>query len=238
MTDENASPVNGINTYNEKALHAALKQWYAAPQDQMEVPVDGYIIDLVHEDLLIEIQTRSFSAIRRKLHDLSERHLVRLVFPLAVEKWIITLPKEGHEPVSRRKSPRKGRLEQVFKELVHLPELMSHTNFSLEVLLIQEEEVRRVSEKRRWRSKGWVTEERRLLQVMDRHLFETPADLGSLLPDLLEEPFTARELAKAVRQPVRLAQKMAYCLREAEVITLSGKRGRAYLYKRNPIHFA
>ena len=47
---------NGINTYNEKSLHADLKQWYAQPADQLEVPVDGYVIDLVRGDLLVESQ--------------------------------------------------------------------------------------------------------------------------------------------------------------------------------------
>lgn len=75
-----AGPVNGINTYNEKSLHADLKQWYALPGDKMEVRVDGYIIDLVRGDLLIEIQTGGFSPLKRKLAHLAQAHPVRLVF--------------------------------------------------------------------------------------------------------------------------------------------------------------
>jgi hypothetical protein len=230
MAAETSLPVNGINTFNEKPLHAALKVWYAGPDDRPEVRVDGYIIDLVRDDLLIEFQTRGFLALRRKLDRLTASHPVRLVFPIALEKWIVLYPEEGGETFTRRKSPRRGRVEQVFKELVYLPTLLQRANFSLEVLLIQEEEVRRVIAKRRFRSKGYTVQERRLLNVVERRLFETPADLLTLLPDGIQQPFTTRELAKAARQPVWLAQKMAYCLREIGVLEQAGKRGRAYLY--------
>ena len=85
-----AAQSNGINTYNEKSLHAALKQVYALPGDQLEVNVDGYIIDLVRGDLLIEIQTGSFSPLKNKLARLVDTHPLRLVYPVPLEKWILT----------------------------------------------------------------------------------------------------------------------------------------------------
>ena len=45
-----------IGTLNEKPLHAGLKEWVARPGDAFEQPVDGYVIDIVRDDLLIEIQ--------------------------------------------------------------------------------------------------------------------------------------------------------------------------------------
>jgi hypothetical protein len=116
--------------------------------------------------------------------------------------------------------------------LVSFPQLLAHPNFSLEVLLIQEEEARRYDGTRNWRRKGWVTHERRLLQVVDRRLFETPADMRALIPASLVEPFTTTQLAEAEDQPLWLAQKMAYCLREMGAITAVGKRGRGVLYIR------
>ena len=46
---KNAS--HNISTLNEKPLHAALKEWYASPGDRFEVPVDGYLVDIM-PDLL------------------------------------------------------------------------------------------------------------------------------------------------------------------------------------------
>jgi len=234
MSEQDAVSHDGFNTLNEKPLHAAIKRWYARPGDRLEVPLDGYFIDLIQDDLLVEIQTGSFGAIRRKLFDLCARYPVRLVYPIAAEKWIVTLAQDGSGAGTRRKSPRRGRVEDLFSEIIYLPGLMKAENFSLEVLLIQEEEVRRKDDSRRgWRRKGWVKQESRLIQVLDRRVFNTPADLGTLLPASLPEPFTTRELAASARQPVRLAQKIVYCLREMGVLTLVGKRGRSYLYERS-----
>ena len=82
----------------------------------MEEWVDGYLIDIVRGDQLIEIQTGNFSAIKAKLEDLVRNHPVRLVHPIAQTKWIVRLDARG-ERISKRRSPRKGRLEDVFLEL-------------------------------------------------------------------------------------------------------------------------
>jgi hypothetical protein len=226
---------NGINVLNEKSLHAALKQWYSLPDDRLEMKVDGFIIDLVRGDLLVEIQTGSFSPLKRKLARLLETHPVRLVYPVPLEKWILTRFPGETRPPRRRKSPKRGCVEHVFSQLVYLPQLMLSPNFTLEVLLTREEEVRRPVIKKHARSKGWVTEERHLLAVLESRTFQTPADLLDLLPQWLADPFTVRELAKSMRKPVRLAQKAVYSLRGMGAIQDVGKKGRATLYSRKPV---
>lgn len=223
---------SGIGSLNEKPLHAALKQWYAGPGDQFEVPVDGFIIDIVQRDLLVEIQTRSFASMKRKLIRLTAAHNVRLLHPIAQEKWIVKQAPNGGGTAIRRKSPKRSGLEHIFSELVAFPKLIAHPNFSLMVVLIHEEELRRYDPKRAWRRKGWVTEERRLLKVVDRRLFESPQDLCALIPSGLAEPFTTSDLAAAIGKPRRLAQQMAYCLREMGAIAPVGTRSRAILYER------
>ena len=113
------------------------------------------------------------------------------------------------------------------------PRLLAHPNFGLDALLIQEEEIRRYDGTRAWRRRGWVTQERRLLQVVDQRRFCTPADMGELLPTALVEPFTTSALATAIARPRRLAQRMAYCLREMGEIEAVGKQGNAILYARS-----
>ena len=129
-----------IGTLGEKSLHSALKKWYAHPKDRVEVEVDGFHIDIIRRNLLIEIQTTNFSSLRRKLTTLIEKHPVRLVFPIAQEKWIVRVAKDGKTHLGRRKSPKKGNIFHLFDELVYIPGLITHPNFSLETLLIQEEE--------------------------------------------------------------------------------------------------
>ncbi len=224
---------NQIGTLNEKSLHAVLKAWYARPDDLFEVPIENFVIDLVRGDLLIEIQTRGFSAIKAKLTKLVPHHPVRLVYPIAHEKWIVKSAADGNRPINRRKSPKRGTIEDLFIELVSFPRLLADPNFSLEVLLIQEEEHRRHRANRRWRSKQWITHERQLVRVLDRQLFESPADMIALLPTQLPEPFTTADIAKVIAKPRRVAQKMAYCLREMGAIDTVGKQGNALLYARS-----
>jgi hypothetical protein len=223
--------MSDIGRLNEKPLHASLKEWCAEPGDRFEERVGRFVVDIVREDLLLEIQTGSFASIKAKLQALVPTHRVRLIYPIAQEKWIVKRPGRGHAEVTRRKSPKRGRLEDLFAQMVSFPRLLADPNFSLEVLLIREEELRRYDGERRWRRKGWATEERRLLDVVDRRLFETPADWRALLPETLAESFTTSGLAEASGIPRRLAQRMTYCLRQAGVITLLGKQGRANLYR-------
>jgi hypothetical protein len=221
---------HGINLFNEKPLHAALKAWYIQPGDQVEVTVDGYIIDIVRSDLLIEIQTGSFPSLKKKLTELVKQHPVRLVYPIAREKWIVRMPEKGDRVLGRRRSPKRGIPVDIFEELVSFPELISDNNFSVELLLIRAEEVRRQDRRRGWRRKGWAIDERRLLKVLDRLVMETPADMAALIPEDLVTPFTTSDLARAIGRPRRLAQRMAYCLRAMGCIAPAGKQGNAILY--------
>jgi hypothetical protein len=214
----------------ESSLHAALKEWYARPGDQFEVPVDGFVIDILRDALLIEIQTRNFSALKAKLARLVERYPLRLVYPVAKEKWIVRLDPTGGRQLSRRKSPRRGTVEHLFLELVRIPALVNHPNFSLEVILTKEEELWRDDGQGSWRRKGWSIADRRLLDVVQSVPLNNPADFLALLPETLPRPFTTRDLARSLGQPAYLAGKMAYCLRRMGAIETIGKRGRSYLY--------
>jgi hypothetical protein len=220
-----------VGTLGEKPLHAALKRWYAQDGDRIEEPVDGFVIDLVRDGLLIEIQTRGFSSMKRKLTELLDRHAVRVVHPIASEKWIVKLDEAG-EVISRRKSPKRGAVVDLFEELVSFPELLAHPGLTLEVLLVREDEVRRFDANKAWRRKGWVVEERRLLEIVDRLVIDSPEALASLLPSEMPREFTTADLADAVRRDRRTAQQMAYCLRHVGVITMIGKHGNAIVYAR------
>ena len=206
-----------------------MKDWYAQPGDHMEAHMDGFHIDIIRSNLLIEIQTANFSSLRRKLNTLVEKHPLRLVFPIAQGKWIVRLADDEMTQLSRRKSPKKGTLFHLFEELVSIPDLIKNWNFSLEVLLIQEEEVRCDDGTGSWRRKGLKIVGHRLIEVMSRHIFNRSTDFMSLLPYDLPEPFSTEELAQGIDQPRWRAQKMAYCFRNMGVIEMVGKNGNSIL---------
>ncbi len=224
-----------IGTLGEKGLHSGLKEWYAKRGDSLEKIVDGFHIDIVRGDLLIEIQTGNFSSIKYKLNTLTETHPVKLVFPISLERWIVRLNASGKKSLGRRKSPRKGSIYHLFDELVYIPELMRKRHFSLEVLLIQEEEVRRDDGRgSRWR-RGWSIMDRRLLDVVAEYEFRNPHDFCRFIPESLHDPFSTHDLAGVTGQPLWLAQKMAYCLRRMGAVRSVGKNGNSILYSIIPV---
>jgi hypothetical protein len=215
---------------NEYSLHLGIKDWYSLPMDRFEVRVDDFVVDIVRGDLLIEIQTRNFSAIKKKLVKLLTTHRVRLVYPIAQLKWIVHVSETG-EIIKRRKSPKKGKLSDLFYELVRTPTLVNAENFSLDVLLIEEEEIRINDGKGSWRRKGVSIKDRRLLNVYGTAFFGCKQDFQMFLPVDLSKQFTNNELAKQNKIPVRLAQKITYCLRKMGTIAVVGKTGKELLFE-------
>ncbi len=224
--------VAGIGSLNESPLHAALKLHAAPPGSRFEVEVDGYVIDAVADDLLVEVQTRNLGAMRAKLGALLPEHRVRLVLPVADRRWIVKLHADGR--IDRRRSPKRGSPLHLFAELVAVPTLLAHPNFELEVVLTEEEELRRHEPGKAWRRRGWVVEGRRLVAVGERHLFRRPDDLLTLLPHDLPADFTSADVATFGRMPRRLAQQAAYCLTALELIERVGKRGNVHVYRIRP----
>ena len=226
---DTSSPHVGL--LGEKPLHASLKLWCAEDGDRIEEPVDGFVIDLVRADLLIEIQTRGFAGMKRKLTTLLENgHHVRIVHPIPVQKWIVKVDDNGEE-LSRRRSPKRGSVVDIFAELVSFPALLANDQLEIEILLVHEEEYRRHEPGRAWRRKGWVVQERRLVGVVDAVHVQGPSDLRTLLPDDLPTPFTTADLAERLGQPRRVAQQMAYCLRHAGTVEAVGKVGNTIEYQ-------
>jgi hypothetical protein len=214
---------------NEHTLHSEIKEWYSLPGDEFEVKVGGFIVDIVRGDLLIEIQTQNFSAIKKKLIKLARDRPIRLVHPIARRKWIVHTTESG-EVIRRRKSPRKGRATDLYWELVSFPDLVKIPHFSLDVLLVDVEELRCNDGKGSWRRRGVSIKDRRLLNVESRTLIKTPTDLLKTMPTLPEQ-FTNRSLASHLHIPIHLARKITYCLRKTEVCQAVGKKGRALIFK-------
>jgi len=222
-----------IGTLAEKSLHAALKAHYAQPDDTLECALDGYVIDILRPTddsyQCIEIQTRNLGGMKRKLQALLDSYPIRVVHPIAQERWIVRVDIDGVIQ-SRRKSPKHGNVFDIFPELVSFPALICHPNLALEVLLVHEEQIWLDDGQGSWRRKRWSIHDRRLVEVVKAVPLTTPAEFAALLPSDLPMPFDSGELALAIHQPRYLAQKMTYCLREMGVIQVVGKRRNSLLY--------
>lgn len=220
-----------IGTLAERSLHAKLKRLYMEPGDCVEEKVGGYWVDICRGRDVIEIQTGSFGSMKRKLAALLEDRMVHIVHPVAVEKWITKIAADGETFLSRRKSPKRGSCYDLFDELVSFPQLLLNPRFSVEVVLVKEEEMRCEDGRGSWRRKGTSIKDHILLEVAGREVFREGRDFLRLLPAGWTGPSTNKDLAKALKQPYFRIARMTYCLSRMDAIRQAGKQGRSLLFE-------
>jgi hypothetical protein len=137
----------------------------------------------------------------------------------------------GKKILGRRKSPKVGRLSDIFAELVGIPDLINHENLALEIVLIREEEIRHADGRGSWRRRGQSIQDRRLLQVVEVVTIERKEDFLRFLPDGLEQPFSNQSLKERSGGSIHAVRQMTYCLKKMGVIQQVGKNGNQLLFK-------
>lgn len=221
-----------IGTLNEGALHAALKDEYLGENGSAEVPFGGFVADVVRDGVIFEIQTSSFSGLGRKMQALADLGPVVLVHPIPRCKHLIRIKEHETGEFTRRRSPKHGAIVHILRELVYIPELLNHPNFSVEVVLTEEEEIQTYDPKARRGRGGWRRKGRHLVNILERYRMQSQDELWAFVGRDLPDEFTTQHLASGMGQPIALAQQLAYCLRHMGAIEVCGKVGRALNYRR------
>ena len=215
---------DGIGTLNEKHLHAILKDYMTEDNAHQEVRLDDHIItarypikddkvikrdaDRYVADILtdageiIEIQTGSFYPLAKKI-DFYLRMTdcrVTVVHPIAAVKWLRYLDGKTGEVSSRRRSPKKGTVRSIAHELYWLAPYLAEPRFSLQLELLEVEEIRRTGTRMyrgRHRSERY---ECIPLALLDEVVLAAPEDYAAhFLPDekTLPSPFSAADFSRA-----------------------------------------
>ncbi len=218
----------------ETSLHRQLKESYAREAADVEVTMGPYRIDAVCDGELVEVQHGSLVAIRDKIQQLLKEHRVRVVKPIIGRKRIVRqLTAEG--PVkSRRFSPSRGSLLELFDELIYFTNVFPHSRLVLEVPLVQVEEWRlppQTSRRRRRKAKYRVKDVV-LTDVLETHRFVDSAQLlGLINRQALPDRFDTAQLAEVLQVERWVAQRVAYVLRETGAVRVAGRSGNAILYE-------
>lgn len=105
---------NGIGTLSEKTIHSVLKHYYSPDTACHEQKVKNFVADILIENHIIEIQTRQFHKLRRKLEVYLPEYEVTIVYPVAHTKWLSWVNEETGEVSKPRKSPKTGVAYQIF----------------------------------------------------------------------------------------------------------------------------
>ena len=223
---------SGIGTLSEKALHAALKAYYEPDAESREIALGGFVADIVGEDGIIEIQTRGFERLREKLNAFLEFTRVTVVYPIVKQRWLCWVDPETGEVTPKKKSPKKEIPFDVFPELYKLKKQMQHPNFTLRLAVLESTDYKYLDgygAQRKIRASRGERVPDELLDEIDLHDSE---DYLTLLPENLEEPFTTKMLAKAVKRPVSHAQAAVNVLYTVGALERVGREKNTYLYRR------
>jgi predicted transcriptional regulator len=224
-------PPSRIGTEKESSLHRTLKFRYAGPDGQSETQVGSYVCDgTTDEGEIIEVQTGSFGPFREKIKNLAKTGRVRIVHPVAVQKYIELYDSEGRF-IRRRKSPGKNSAWHLFKALLYAPDLPLLPNITIEIALVDVLERRKDDGKGSWRRKGVSITDKILAGWRESIVLSKPGDYYRFLPFDKAEKFTVKDLAAKAGINTTLARKCLYVLSKLGLVERTGKQGNAVVYQ-------
>ncbi|MBE6657587.1 MAG: hypothetical protein E7604_03990 [Ruminococcaceae bacterium] len=224
----------GIGTLGEKSLHRILKTYYEPLTALHEQKLGRYVADILNEDGVIEVQTRSLSVMRKKLEAFLEVTHVTVVHPVVHNKWVAWVDPETGEATKHRKSPKTGTLYDAFWELGGIPDLLLHPNLTLCLVMLDMEELRFLDGWGNGGKRGSSRCDRFPRALLSETFLSSRSDYAVFLPDSLPDVFTRRELASAanVRCDRRGVDALIRVLKATNVLSDAGMRGREKLYQR------
>ena len=219
----------GIGTLAEKTVHAVLKEYYGGGEENKEIPLGGFVADVVSEDGVIEIQTRALYRLERKLEALLPLCRVTVVYPIEDRKYLLDIDPDSGELVSRRLSPKRVKIWHGIAELYGIRKYLGNDNLTIRfpVLTVEETRIRGAEKKRRADKIDKIP-----LEMTAEVVIRRKEDMAELLPVNLPDGFTAAEFAKLCRVNADTAGKCIRVLSVMGIITECGKQGRCKLWRK------
>ncbi len=220
-----------IGILGEKTVHAVLKNYLEPNEQYQEIKVEGFFADIAREDEVIEIQTRNFNTLRRKLDVFLERGYVTVVYPIPYIKWLCWIDEETGEVSKRRKSPKMGNYLMAFRELYRIKSYLVHPRLRLHMILMNVEESRLLNGWSQDKKKGSTRFDRIPLEIVDELFIDNAKDYLKLIPVGLPDVFSVKDYQKAGKINNGMASLALNILYHVGTVERVGKKGNAYLYK-------
>lgn len=222
---------NGIGTLQEKTVHAVLKRFYEPDTAHQEFRIGRYVADIFRGDEIIEIQTRNFNAMRKKLDLFLEQYPVTIVYPIIHTKWLCWINEATGEVSQKRKSPKRGTTYDAYYELYKIKQYLAHPNLHLCLVLIDAEEYRLLNGWSHDKKRGSTRFDRIPTKLVDEFYIGSPKEYGCMIPRDLPNPFNSKDFAKKAGISQSNAQLALNILTYIEAVARIGKKGNSYLYE-------
>ncbi len=221
-----------IGTLGEKTIHAILKNYLVSDETCHEIKIGSYYADIADENGIIEIQTRNFDKLRKKLEAFLVRSPVTIVYPIPHTKWLRWVNEETGEISPPRKSPKSGTPYMIFPELYKIKNYLLNPNLRLHIILMDLEEYRFLDGWSRDKKKGSTRSDGIPTGLVEEVLIQKLSEYEKLIPEGLPENFTSKDYQKAAGLRLRDAGTALNILHYVGAVKRIGKKGRAYLYSR------
>lgn len=223
---------NKIGILNEHTLHLALKKYIEPDVSFHERKVGRFVADIKRGNEIFEIETRSFSNVKRKLDEFLKDNVVTVVYPVAKIKWVVWIDPETGELSKKHKSPKKGRACDVIPELYKLKKYICNEKFRLKIVMAEIVDYKR---KDGWSydgKRGATREERVPINYFEVFDINSSHDYSILFDVVPDGEFTASEFAKMNKMTRMHTWSAIQIMLEACIIERIGKNGREYIYRR------
>ncbi len=222
----------GIGTLGEKTVHAVLKHYFCPDPWSQEIKLSRYVADIVGESGIIEIQTRGFDKLRRKLAAFLECAAVTVVYPLPRTKWLVWIEEDTGSVSNKRRSPKTGRPYDALWELYRIKEFLTHPSLRLCIVMLDMEEYRLLNGYSADKKKGSTRYERVPVALADEIWLRSPEDYIQLIPPELPLRFTSKDYRRAARMSLSTAQTALNVLHAVGAVLRVEKQGNTYVYER------
>lgn len=223
----------GIGTLSEKTMHAVLKEYYQPFSDSQEVKVGNFVADIISESGIIEIQTRSFYKLIKKLDCFLEFCDVTVVTALPALKYLSWLDPETGECTNRRKSPYIATIYDAIHELYSIKYTLDNPRMHLRLLLLEVEDIRYLNGWSKNKKRGSSRCDRIPIDIIDEVEFNCIDDYKQFIPKNLPDEFTSKDFAECAKIHRNTAQTTLNILTYLELVKRVGKSGNSIIYKIN-----
>ena len=223
----------GIGTLGEKAVHRTVKSYIEPRSECRECKVLGFVADILNENGIFEVQTRSFEKLAKKIETALQKYPVTVVYPLVREKKICWLSPDTGEIAETKKSPKHEYPCNAVAELSKIGEFIGKENFTVCLVFISAEEYRLLDgwdKSRKKRATKYNIFPKELLEIVEIKEIE---DLYKLVPENLPEKFEAKDFYKRISRKGRGAFYALKFMVEKGIFYQVGKRSNAKIYKVN-----
>jgi len=224
--------LDGIGTLGEKTLHAILKQYFGAEGAVRETRIGPFVADIITDGGIVEVQTRAFNKLRKKLGVFLEKAPVMVVYPIPRTKWLVWIDGQTGVASKKRKSPKQGCIYDAIPELYRIKPLLEHPNLSFCLALIDMEEYRYLDGWSKDRKKGSTRCDRLPVDMVEEIYISNLDDYLKFVPAELKTQFTSMDYKDAAHTSLHVSQTALNILTGIGIVKRVGKQGRLYLYER------